>query len=163
MARTRLNPRLVKLNRTHTIEEISRLYGLNRESVRRWVRSGELVPIDEGRPILIAGATLREFLTTRRAAKKQPTPPGRLYCFGCRAPQTPALGMADFQPAQAQGTGNLRAICAVCGSIMNRRAQWAAVPSILPDVEVRVVGRERRIAERPSPSLNVAFKEDATQ
>lgn len=159
MARTRLNPRLVKLNRTHTIEEIARLYSLNRETVRRWVRSGELVPIDEGRPILIAGSTLRAFLIRRRAAQKQPTPPGRLYCFGCRAAQPPARGTADFHPAQAQGAGNLRAVCARCGSIMNRRARWAAVPSILPDVEVRVVERERRISERLTPSLNVDIKE----
>lgn len=159
MARTRLNPRLVKINRSYTIEEVARVLRLSREAVRRWVRSGQLQPIDSRRPILLAGATLQAFLTQRRAAAKTPTPPGHIYCLKCREPRPPALAMADFTPPPGRGAGNLRALCATCGTVMNRRARWEAVPLILPGVEVRVVEREGRIAERPTPSVNVAFKE----
>lgn len=139
MARTRLNPRLAKLNRTYSIEEVGRLYGIHRETVRRWVRTDELSPIDDRRPILIDGGTLRSFLGRRREAAKRPTPAGNLHCFRCRGARPPALGMADFQTPRGRGAGNLRALCDACGAIMNRRAKWEAVPSILPGVEVRVM------------------------
>lgn len=161
MARTRLNPCLAKLNRTYTTEEAARLYGLHRETARRWVRDGALRAIDDRRPTLIQGATLRAFLAQRREAAKRPTPPGFMHCFGCRCARRPALGMADFNPPRGRGAGNLRALCEACGAIMNRRARWDAVPAILPNVEVRVMEAERRIAESTSPSPNVAFSEDA--
>lgn len=98
MARTRLNPRLAKLNRTYSVEEVARLYGIHRETVRRWLRGSGLSPIDDRRPTLIDGATLRAFLTERREAAKRPTPVGNLHCFRCRGARAPALGIADFQP-----------------------------------------------------------------
>lgn len=160
MARTRLNPRLVKLNRTYTTEEVARLYGLSRETVRRWVRFDGLDPIDGRRPTLIHGATLQAFLARRRQAAKRPTPPGHLHCFGCRAARRPALGMADFHPPRGRGAGNLRALCETCGGVMNRRARWEAVPVILPDVEVRVMDGEGRIAECSARCATVALTED---
>lgn len=161
MARTRLNPRLAKLNRTYTTEEVARLYGLHRETARRWVRDGALRAIDDRRPTLIHGATLRAFLAQRRETAKRPTPPGFMHCFGCRSARRPALAMADFHPPRGRGAGNLRALCEACSAIMNRRARWDAVSVILPDVEVRVMEGEGRIAESPTPSPNVAFEEDA--
>jgi len=141
VARTRLNPMLSKINRSYTVEEVARTYGLNRETVRRWLRDGGLPTIDHRRPVLIHGAALRAFLTARRQAAKRPTPPGMLHCFGCRAGRPPALGMADYLQPDGAGPGNLRALCEVCGTVMNRRARWAAVPAILPGIEVRVVER----------------------
>ncbi|WP_430419355.1 helix-turn-helix domain-containing protein [Phenylobacterium sp.] len=160
MARTRLNPRLAKLNRTYTTEEVARLYNLSRETVRRWVRFAGLHPIDGRRPTLIHGATLQTFVAARREAAKRPTPAGRLHCFGCRAARRPALRMADFHPSRGRGAGNIRALCETCGGVMNRRARWEAVPVILPGVEVRVMEGEGRIAERPTPPATVAFNED---
>jgi len=161
LARTRLNPRLAKLNRTYTTEEVARLYGLHRETVRRWVRDGALDAIDGRRPMLIHGAALGAFLARRREAAKRPTPPGAMHCFRCRRARPPALGMADFHPPLGRGAGNLRALCEVCGAIMNRGARWEAVPAILPGVEVRVMEGEGRIAESPTPAATVAFNEDA--
>lgn len=162
MARTRLNPRLAKLNRTYTTEEVARLYGLHRETPRRWVRDGALRAIDDRRPTLIHGATLRAFVAQRREAAKRPTPPGFMHCFGCRCSRRPALAMADFKPPRGRGAGNLRALCEACGVVMNRSARWDAVPAILPGVEVRVLEGQGRIAERPTPAATVAFNEDAS-
>jgi excisionase family DNA binding protein len=158
LARTRLNPRLAKLNRTYAVDEVARLYGVHRATVRRWLKGRDLAAIDDRRPTLIHGAALREFLTARRAAAKRPTPSGMMHCFGCHQARAPALGMADFERPKAGGAGNLRALCDVCGTVMNRRARWEAVPSILPESEVRVVEREGHIAERTAPSLNVDLK-----
>jgi hypothetical protein len=160
VARTRLNPRLAKLNRTYALDEVGRLYSVHSNTVRRWITEGGLEAIDDRRPTLVQGAVLRAFLTARRAAAKRPTPPGMLHCFGCRDSRAPALGMADFVPSSGGGAGNLRALCGTCGTVMNRRARQEALPLILPNVEVRVVEAALRIAERPSPCLNSALKKD---
>ena len=160
MPRTRLNPNLAKLNRTYDVPEVGRLYGLHSNTVRRWITVGGLQAVDNRRPILVDGAVLRAFLTARRAATKRPTPAGMLHCFGCRDSRAPALGMADFILPVGGGAGNLRALCDTCGAIMNRRARREALPVILPDIEVRIVQAAPRIAERPSPCLNGAFKKD---
>lgn len=161
MARTRLNPQLAKLSWSYTVDEVARLYDVDRVTVRRWLKVHGLRAIDNRRPTLIHGATLRAFLAARREAARHPTPAGHLYCFRCRDARAPALAMVDFEPPRGRGAGNLRAICDSCGTVMNRRARWEAVPSILPGIEVRVVEREGRIAERPTPCATVTLRRDA--
>jgi hypothetical protein len=160
LARTRLNPRLAKLNRTYAVHEVAELYGLHPATVRRWLKRGDLMAIDDRRPALVHGAILRAFVADRRAHAKHPTPPGMLHCFGCREGRAPALGMADFEPPKGSGAGNLRALCEACGAVMNRRTRWEAVPAVLPGVEVRVVERERRIVACAEPSASVTLKKD---
>lgn len=153
MARTRLNPRRAKQHQTYTVEEVARLYAVHRNTVRSWIKTGGLIPLDGHRPTLMMGATLREFLEVRRAKAKRPCPPGQLYCFSCRAPRAPAMGMADFAP-QPKGAGRLTALCAACGTVMHRRARQAALPLILPGVPVRVAKAAPRLARTTSPCAN---------
>lgn len=151
MPRTRLNPKRAKLHYAYTVDEAAHLFDLHRNTVRGWLKSGGLEPIDGGRPILIKGAALRAFLEDRRAKAKRPCPPGALYCFSCRVPRKPALGMADFRPRDT-GAGDLSALCEACGTTMHRRASQTALEQILPGVPVRIVGAAPRIAEPPHPS-----------
>src|SRR5918997_1699111 len=125
MARTRINPLLVKLHRSYTVEETSRLLNVHRNTVRAWLKSG-LPVIDTSRPALIQGKVLRAFLESRRVRAKCPCPPGTLYCLKCRAPRLPALGMVDFIPREA-GAGNLQALCEPCGTGMHRRARQSLI------------------------------------
>lgn len=152
MSRTRLNPNLAKIHRSYTVEEIARLYGLHRNTVRSWLKGGGLAAIDGGRPVLVQGKGLRAFLEARRTSAKRPCPAGTLYCFKCREPRPPALGMADFIVGKA-GAGNLRALCEACGSTMHRRTRLEAVAVVLPGIPVRVVEAAPRIAEGTAPSL----------
>jgi len=151
--RKRLNPSLAKINRNYSVEEIARLYDVDRQTVRAWLKSGDLTTIDDRKPYLVQGRNLRSFLEKRRAVAKRPCPPGTLYCLGCRQPRRPALQMADFIERGA-AAGNLRAICEACGSVMHRRARREVLSSILPDIEVRLMEEPPRIAELPPPSLN---------
>jgi excisionase family DNA binding protein len=146
MSRTRLNPRLAKLHRSYTVEEVARLYGLHRNTVRSWIKRDGLPTIDGGRPVLIRGADLRVFLDTRRRAAKRPCPPGTLYCFKCRAPRAPALGMADFVVGERRA-GNIAALCETCGASVHRGARRSALAAILPGIEVRIVEGPPHIAE----------------
>ena len=94
MGRRRPNPRLAKIHYSYSVDELARLYGVHKNTVRNWCKVG-LKPIDDQRPILIRGQDARRFLTERRARTKQACGPGRIYCLPCRAPKVPAEKMAD--------------------------------------------------------------------
>ena len=131
MAARRVNPRAVKLNRSHSIPELAACLGVHKNTVRNWQREG-LKPIDSGRPALFQGAIVRAFLSSRNASRKRPCPPGTLYCFRCRVPRPPALGMVDYLPINAR-SGNVRAICATSETVMHRRGAKASLSAILQD------------------------------
>jgi excisionase family DNA binding protein len=59
------NHRLAKIHRSYTVEEVARLFGAHRNTVRAWLRAG-LPALDQGRPTLIAVSALRAFLHMRR-------------------------------------------------------------------------------------------------
>lgn len=55
MAPRRINPRLAKLHRNYTVEEVARLLDVSRQTVWKWLKIG-LQAIDGRRPILLTGA-----------------------------------------------------------------------------------------------------------
>jgi hypothetical protein len=63
----------------------------------RWVKRG-LPTCDHNRPTLILWGDLAEFLHARRTKNRQTWAPCVLYCVRCRAPRSPAGGMADYEP-----------------------------------------------------------------
>jgi Helix-turn-helix domain len=85
----RLNPRRAKLHRSYTVEEVARLFGTHRNTVRNWLKAG-LKAIDDHRPLMIQGQVLRAFLQARREGAKRPCAAGTLYCCKCRVPRPPA-------------------------------------------------------------------------
>ena len=152
MAARRVNPRAVKLHRSYSVPELAACFGVHKNTVRHWQRDG-LKPIDGGRPVLFQGAVVRAFLSARNASRKCPCPPGTFYCFKCRAPRLPALGMVDYLSINAK-SGNVRAICANCETVMHRRASRAALASILPGCDIQFVEALPRLKGSPHPSLN---------
>lgn len=159
MVRQRANPRAIKLHRTYSIEDAARTLGVHKNSVRGWRKDG-LKPIDDDRPILFLGSTLRAFLEQRNASRKRPCRPGTLYCFRCREPRAPALGMVDWTPINAS-TGNLKALCGTCETVMHRRARRDALTTIMPGLNVQIAEGPSRLKGEPIPSLNCDMtKED---
>lgn len=146
----RLNPQLAKLNRSYTVEEAARLFGVHRNTVRGWITAG-LPSIDDHRPTMILGRALRAFLQDRRSKAKRPCAPGTLYCCKCRASREPAAGSVVFEPGMT-GAGNLRALCASCGCRMFRRARRTSLAAVMPQIPVRIVEVALHIEERPPPS-----------
>ena len=159
MARQRANPRLIKLHRTYSVEDAARTLGVHKNSVRGWRKDG-LKAIDNDRPILFLGSVLRAFLEQRNASRKRPCRPGTLYCFRCREPRAPALGMVDWTPINAR-TGNLKALCGTCETVMHRRARRDALSTVMPGLHVQIVEGPSRLNGKPILSLNCdSTKED---
>lgn len=146
---TRLNPRMAKIHRSYTVEEIARLYSVHRNTVRGWFKRG-LAALDDHRPIMVQGHALRTFLQSRRDRAKRPCLPGTLYCCKCRAAREPTSGSAVFE-ARASGAGTLRALCVACGCRMFRRARQSSLATIMPGISVRILEAAAHIEECPCP------------
>jgi hypothetical protein len=148
----RLNPRRVKIHRTYTVEETARLFGVHKNTVRIWLKSG-LEPIDSRRPTLILGRQLAGFLHVRREGKRQRCRAGEFYCFRCRMPKTGEAQRADYLPLTAS-SGNLTAICIDCGTRMYRRVALYNLASATGNLQVALPQAQQRLIESTDPSAN---------
>jgi hypothetical protein len=146
------NPRLAKIHRSYTVEEVATLFEVHRNTVREWVKQG-LPTSDERRPMLILGSHLVAFLRARRAKNKRSCGPGEIYCVRCRAPRTPAGGMADYEPV-TEALGNLIGICSTCEAIMYRRVNLARLEQVRGKLDVVLPQALPRIGETAEPSVN---------
>jgi hypothetical protein len=156
MARHRLDRRRVKIHRCYTVEEIARLLGVCRATVRRWLKNG-LTVIDAQRPAMVRGRELLEYLTARVTPKTR-CPPGQCYCVKCRTPHPPAGAMVEFVVLTAT-SGNLRGLCPVCGTMMHRRMATTQLECIQAKMEVTIVQGVRLLKDSSALSQNVHCKE----
>ncbi|MEE9910240.1 MAG: helix-turn-helix domain-containing protein [Deltaproteobacteria bacterium] len=152
MKKRRPNPRLVKIHRNYSIEEIAKLFDIHKNTVRHWLKNG-LITIDDKRPLVILGRVLADFLQTRRAKNKRTCNPGELYCVRCRSPKPPAEGMAEYSPV-TEKLGRLIAICPDCESIMNRNVSMARIQEFRSKMDITFPEAVQRIVERSEPSVN---------
>ena len=152
----RLNPRAISQYRSYSVTELAACMGVHKNTVRHWQLAG-LKPNDDGRPYLFQGGAVRVFLMKRNASRKRPCAAGTLYCFRCRDARPPALGMVEFVVKTAK-LGTLRAICAECETLMNRKATRAGIASIMPGIDVQFVPVLPRLSGGSSPHLNCDLK-----
>ena len=146
------NPRLAKVHRNYTVDEIARLFGVHKNTVREWIKRG--LPTSDGRrPMLILGRDLVAFLTARRAKNKRTCQPGEIYCMRCRAPRAPAGAMVDYLPATAT-LGNLAAMCSACESMMYRRVSLAKLAQVRGNLDITMPQALEHIGERAQPTVN---------
>jgi hypothetical protein len=135
MSTRRASPNAIKLHYSYSVGELAALLGVHKNTVRNWQRTG--LAALEGRPVLIHGAAARAFLVERKRARKQPCPPGAIYCFRCKEPRPPALDMIELVNVK-RGVGNLRALCGTCGGLMHRKARRDALAAIMPGLPVQI-------------------------
>ena len=146
------NPRLAKIYRSYSVEEVSRLFRVHKNTVRNWLGQG-LTAIDEQRPIVIRGVELRRFLTDRRARAKQTCGPGRMYCLPCRAPKVPAGNMAECIQT-GESTGTLQGMCRDCDRMIYRRVNPLKLGAARGDLDISVTQARPRIEGTTKPNVN---------
>ena len=135
----------IRKHRNYTIEEIARALGVARGTVRRWTKSG-LPTCDDQRPLLVIGEDLISFLVKQKAARKRPCKLHECYCVKCRDPRVPA-GLRAELVMDRIASGNLRAKCPVCGTLMNKRIATSALEYLCTIFSVTVVQGGGHIAE----------------
>ena len=113
------NPRLAKIHRSYSVEEMARLFKVHKNTVRNWFRQG--LEADR-RPAPDRGPWRGNSPLPWRApgAREAACGPGRIYCLPCRAPKVPAGKMAECV-ATGDTTGTLRGICPDCDRMIYRR------------------------------------------
>lgn len=159
MARRRPNPALAKKHRSYTVEEIARLFGVHRNTVREWIKRG-LPTTDDRRPALILGRSLYAFLQSRRDKNKRSCKLGELYCVRCREPRSPADGWVQYQPLTAS-LGNLIGICSQCDSWLYRRASLAKLGQFCGEFSITMPEARQHLGESEPPSVNSDLNQDA--
>lgn len=148
----RVNPRLAKRHRSFTVFELADLLDVHRNTVRLWIREG-LPVLDAAKPILIDGGDFQAWWGKRTKARKRPCQPGQMYCFKCREPKAPALGMVEYVPTNAT-TGNLKALCETCGTFMHRRTRLVDIAAKMPGLDAQITQAPSSIVARSHPSPN---------
>ena len=146
------NQRGIKIHRNYSVDEAARVTGYAEGTIRRWIRSGSLPALVDRKPILILGGDFSDYFDARKRSGPK-LRAHECYCLKCRAPREPALGMADYVPL-TKSTGNLRALCGACGSLMHKAIRAAALAALRSVLDVTAQEADRHIEDSPSPSLD---------
>lgn len=134
----------IKIHRNYTVDEVARNLGVAKATVRRWIKSG-LPALTERRPTIILGSDLAQFLSTPKAPC-QTCQLHECYCVKCRIPQKPAGEMAEYISLTAS-TGNLRAICPTCGTMMHKRVRRDVLSALGSILDVTIAEAPSRLGE----------------
>jgi hypothetical protein len=152
MSKRHPNPRLAKIHRNYTVDEIAKLYAVHKNTVRAWVKCG-LPTSDDRKPLLILGRDLMAYLQAKRVKNKQTCQPGQIYCVRCRVPKSPGGDMAEYQPLTPT-SGNLVGICPSCNSMMYRRVNLAKLTEVSANLDLTLPQALLHIRESLNPSVN---------
>jgi hypothetical protein len=153
------NTRRIKRDYAYFIAEIAELFGLHRNAVRHWLKSG-LPAIDGHRPILIHGGDLVDFLVARQARRKQKCAPDQFYCCRCRCPRRALDNRVEMRIRNEQKL-NLSAVCNECGAGMNRAGSVKKMEEYRKAFIVQTL-TEARISGCSHPLVNCHLEKDTT-
>jgi helix-turn-helix protein len=151
----RINPNLVKIHRSYTVEEVADLLSVHKNTVRIWIKEG-LTVNDNKRPTLILGSELKAYLQSKRRKNKHKCKPFEIYCVRCRSPQLPAHKMVDYEPLTAS-TGSLVGLCPTCNGIIYKYFSVANIEQINDKLDITLPKALKHINESVNPLLNSDF------
>jgi hypothetical protein len=146
MRRHRIDPRRIKIHISYTVEELARLLGCHKRSVRNRLKNGLAALNDGKRPLLVQGAIARAFLEGRRRARKQRCKPDELYCLSCRQPRIPAATTLTVKTV-GYGPAMVSALCSSCGTQMFRRVSAGAGVALQDQIQADAQASARTLKQ----------------
>jgi excisionase family DNA binding protein len=127
--------RAIKRHRSYTYDEAARTLRVHKNTIAHWAKSGGLQALTEGKPHIILGCDLIDFLKVRKAQSRTKLKPGEFYCLGCKVARRPAERLVQALPGSV-GPVNLRAICPTCERLMHRRVARNRIGEICAGLDV---------------------------
>lgn len=115
--------RLVKTYITYSIPEICRLFkdfALHEQTVREWVRTGQISFYKDGNKILIYGAVLKKFLKNRNKGRARSLKETEFLCYKCKTIAPPLEHIIISLSENKNGCFTAVGICANCAAFVNR-------------------------------------------
>mgnify|MGYP005996538903 CR=1 FL=1 len=149
------NPNRVKVNRSHTYEELAAVFGIHKNTIAAWVKDG-LPCLQEQRPFLILGREAKAFLQSRRTSKKQKCKQNEFYCLRCKAPVKPAGNFVEYTPITST-KGRLTGFCDCCESIINKFVSYTSVEGYSSFFKIEKSKGLKHIKDTDNPLLNSDF------
>ena len=143
------NVRLIRRDLSYSVREIADLFRLHPNAVRRWVNAG-LQTIDGGRPQLIHGSHLVDFLDQRQRGRKRRCGPDEMYCCRCRAPRRPKEGRVAVDRVNTRQL-MIRGECELCGARMNRGGSLDRLSDV--EREFTVTAAPPSLSETANPAV----------
>lgn len=122
----------IKGYRSYKISDICHLYRdrkLHEQTVRKWVKSGQLAAILDGKVILIYGGVLKQFLIENNQKHQKKLEFTHFRCGKCKTKDAPLEHQVTLQ--QGRG-GSIQAfgVCVTCGHRMNRHYKASQLQEI---------------------------------
>ncbi len=149
------NTRLIKRNRSYTVQGIAGLFQLHENAVRRWFGHG-LSCIDDQKPQRVHGDALAAFLNAKQSKRRKPCEILEMYCCKCRQPRLiweNAVDLIIFNPKQMNITG----LCAECSTPMFKAGSIKKLPEYHKTFHVQTVQGQHLIA-CSNPPVNCDLK-----
>ncbi len=142
------NTRLIRMGLSYSVQEVAGLFGLHKNSVLQWIKSG-LPVIDQRKPYLIHGADLAAFIKKRQSGRKHKCQPHEFYCCKCRTSRKAWENQVDIV-IKNKSKLVITAICAVCNTALHRAGAVRKLAEYQKIFSVQTL-REQHITDRNQP------------
>ncbi len=142
---------LIKATLPYSVNEITELLGVHKNTVSQWFEDGLRVNQDK-RPWIVRGDELKCFLGARQNSRKKKCRLTEFYCLKCHDRREAYLNIADIifeSPTKLR----LKVICAVCSTRMNKVQNTNNLEKIQAAFNIQKLEGEH-IIECIDPSLN---------
>ncbi len=131
--------RLIKSYKTYTLQELCRLFKeeqLHAQTIRAWIKSGELDSIKDGHKHLVYGGVLKKFLFERNKRHKNRLKFYEFKCCACKQINAPLENTILSAEIRNNGSILATAICPQCGCEMKRLYKGSEESQILAKFQI---------------------------
>lgn len=156
MARKRDKRQGLRTHRCYTVDDAARAMAVCKQTVRRWIKTGRIKPIDQHRPAMLAGSDLIA-LANKSDQPKRRCKVNEAYCLRCHDTRPMAFNEAELVSANTSGA-NLRSLCGTCSSLMHKWVSLHDLPGLAHALTLTAPLALQHLISPQQPSLHVHFE-----
>lgn len=112
----------------YDVEEIADLLSVTPKTISTWIKQ-RLPTMPNGKPILIYGDDLREFIKKMNQSNKTLTAFNEMFCMKCKDTKKPYRNQAAIEPVNNNAL-QVKAVCTSCKSKMNKGYKFDDLPKL---------------------------------